>query len=57
MAYMVTIRRDCQVCGCRATFEVFNNLNASMGFFCTRDARRKHKQVAGDELRRDQVNK
>jgi hypothetical protein len=41
MAYLVDLTAKCRVCGGRASVELRNNHNSSLGFFCARDGKRE----------------
>lgn len=41
-------KRECVVCGGRATVEVFNTYNGSLGPHCTVDGNRKVRELNGE---------
>lgn len=49
MAYKVSLQKQCRFCNRQATHEVFNNRNASHGFFCS-----KHADNMVRDLRREE---
>ena len=38
MSYAIPLRTECKTCGDTATYEVFNDANATMGYFCAKCA-------------------
>lgn len=45
MAYRVSIKKQCANCGGLAVVEVFNNVNASHGFYCDRCGTRRIREI------------
>lgn len=45
MAYRLSIKKSCANCGGVAVVEVFNNKNASYGFYCDRCGTRRVKEI------------
>ena len=44
-AYKISLKATCIKCGARATVEVFNTYNASLGKMCTKCADRKIREL------------
>jgi hypothetical protein len=57
MAYMVDVIRKCPGCGRPASWEVFNNRNASQGKFCYRCGKKKVAELNAAETAKEAQTK